>query len=306
MSDTPAAFGGASSSEALGRRVAQQLAEADPASAPQPDPNAHRLDSLAAWVQQLETKVGAIAAAGNAPALEELQSALEVWSKHDPKLEERVTNRVDVLADRVDTLAKTVATTSATIAAREGEIATLRRQLDEANTKAHAAIAELRRQFDPTAVTALQGTVAKLSEDAAALQEFSDKATTLKQGYQRLLDEFRDGVDALNGRLDSLAGTNATTTARFAAHERDLAELRARLDAGSARVDEVVSGVRQAIDSLSAIASAEERASAGSVAALEDRVDMLVATVGALTARLDGLAERSKNGALLDEDTSPS
>ena len=73
---------------------------------------AERVDALATWLSEIETRLRAAeVATGDEKTAKELRRAIQALSKHDPKLEERVGNRVDVLADRLATLASTVSTT---------------------------------------------------------------------------------------------------------------------------------------------------------------------------------------------------
>jgi len=73
---------------------------------------AERVESLAAWIQELDGRLGAAEATTSDPkTAKELRKAVEAVAKHDPKLEERLTNQVGVLKDRLAMLAETVSTT---------------------------------------------------------------------------------------------------------------------------------------------------------------------------------------------------
>ena len=79
---------------------------------------ADRVEALAAWIHEIDTRARAAAAAtGDEATVEELRGAIEVLTRRDPKFEDRLTNRVDVLTDRLATLAKTLTTTAAALAA---------------------------------------------------------------------------------------------------------------------------------------------------------------------------------------------
>ncbi|HET7743876.1 MAG TPA: hypothetical protein VFK76_03975, partial [Gaiellaceae bacterium] len=82
-----------------------------------------RLDSIVAWLTELEERVRAAELiSGDEKTAKELRKAVEALAKHDPKLEERLGNRVDVLADRFATLATTISTTTSALAGKDGEI----------------------------------------------------------------------------------------------------------------------------------------------------------------------------------------
>jgi predicted RNase H-like nuclease (RuvC/YqgF family) len=103
------------------------------------DSLAERVDGIAAWINDLDSRVRAAElVAGDEKTARELRRAIEALSKHDPKLEKRLTNRVDVLADRLATLASTVSTTAAALARKDGEIAALRKELDEDTKRVEA------------------------------------------------------------------------------------------------------------------------------------------------------------------------
>jgi len=82
---------------------------------------AERVDALAVRIQEMDSRVRATEiATGDEKTAKELRKAIEVLAKHDPRLEERLTNRVDVLADRLSTLSTTVSTTAARLAGKDG------------------------------------------------------------------------------------------------------------------------------------------------------------------------------------------
>ena len=95
-----------------------------------------RVDSLATWMNEIEARLHAAElASGDEKTARELRKALEALAKHDPKLEKRITDHVAVVADRLETLASTISQTAAALAARDGEIASLRRELEDAERK---------------------------------------------------------------------------------------------------------------------------------------------------------------------------
>jgi vacuolar-type H+-ATPase subunit I/STV1 len=217
---------------------------------------ADRVEALASRVHEIDIEVRASALAVDEKSLRELRRTVEALSKRDPKFEERMTNKVDVIVDRLQTLAKTVSTTGAANAAREGDIATLRRGLDGEHARVDAAMAELRRSVDPSSIDELRRAVAALSE----------------QKLPRKLDSRIDGlsgkVDVVAQRLDTLATTIATTAAGLAGREGDVAALRKRFEEESSRVEGVVAELRKEIDPRS-VPELREAVRALSVKAVE-------------------------------------
>lgn len=197
---------------------------------------ADRVEALASRFDEIEMEVRSTALAVDEKSLRELRRTLEALSKRDPKFEERMTNKVDVIADRLQTLAKTVSTTGSANAAREGDIATLRRELDGGNSRVETAMAELRRSVDPSSIDELRRAIAALSE----------------QKLPRKLDSRIDGltgkVDVIAQRLDTLATTISTTAAGLSGREGDLAALRRRFEEENSRVEGVIAELRKAVD----------------------------------------------------------
>ena len=198
-----------------------------------------RVDALTAWMDEMETRVHAtVAVTGDRKTAKELRRAIEALSKRDPKFEERLTNKVDVVADRLETLARTVSTTAATLAAKDGELAGIRRELGEGHTRVEAVIAELHR--------AVEG--AGLDERGRRTPSSPSEPRASGKGDVRRLDGLSGKVDALAQRLDMFGTTLATTAAGLAGREGDIAALRRRLDDDNARIEAAVSDLRRAAD----------------------------------------------------------
>lgn len=272
-----------------------------PDSRPETDPPVlngalvERVDALTAWMDEMETRVHAtVAVTGDRKTAKELRRAIEALSKRDPKFEERLTNKVDVVADRLETLARTVSTTAATLAAKDGELAGIRRELGEGHTRVETVIAELRRAVEGVGLEEHGRAPASPSEPAA-----------LRKGEVRRLDGLSGKVDALAQRLDMFGTTLATTAAGLAGREGDIAALRRRLDDDNARIEAAVSDLRRAVDptplaelrlgvkELSDEASAFKRTSqrrhdgvSAKVESVTDRLESVATTVAATAADL--------------------
>jgi len=244
------------------------------------DDLAERIDSLATWLHELDGKVRAIPVASDSKQLKELTKALEAWSKHDPKLEDRVTNRIDVLADRFATLAGTVNTTATALAGKDGDIANLRRELHEGQARLEAVVRELRQSGSAAEIAELRKAVAALS---------TERKSRSSDGR---VDALSGEVDVLAQRLDTLSKTVSTTAAGLAGKEGDLAALRSRLEEGNARVESVVGELRRSLETLSAHVT-DTRSTprdTRAVALLGHRLEDLGGKVDELTVRLDTIS----------------
>jgi chromosome segregation ATPase len=198
-----------------------------------------RVESLAAWINDLDGQVRAAAVTTDAKTLKELAKALDAWSKHDPKLEQRITNRVDVLADRFATLAGTVNATATALAGKDGEIAQLRRELEDGTARIEAVVRELRQSGTGSDVADLRKAVAALA---------AQRSTGAGEGR---VGAVASDVDVLAQRLDTLSKTVSTTAAGLAGKEGELAALRARLEEGDARAESVIAELRASVAELS-------------------------------------------------------
>lgn len=198
-----------------------------------------RVDALAVWIKELEAQLRASTAVGDSKSLKELAKALEAWNKHDPKLEQRLTERVDVLADRFATLAGTVNVTATSLAGKDGDIASLRRALEEGNARIESVVRELRQSGSGSDVAELRRAVAELSSDRR-----------LHSGDQRV-DSISGEVDVLAQRLDTLSKTVSTTAAGLAGREGELVAMRTRLEESDARAASIVGELHVSLDALS-------------------------------------------------------
>lgn len=193
-----------------------------------------RVDALASRLEEMDSRVRAAEiATGDEKTAKELRKAIEVLSKHDPKREERLTNRVDVLADRLNTLATTVSTTAAGLAGKDGEIVGLRHELESGRTTIEALVAEVRRSAGAADIDELRRAIAAVS--AERLARHDDKQ----------IAELTRKVEFLAERVDTLSSTVATTAAGLAGREGELSNLRRRLEEDTARVTRAVAELRE-------------------------------------------------------------
>jgi chromosome segregation ATPase len=248
-----------------------------------------RVDGIAAWINDLDARVRAAElATTDEKTARELRRTVEALSKHDPKLEKRLTNRVDVLADRLATLAATVSTTAASLVRKDGEIAALRKDLEEGSKRLDALV----REFGKSAGAA---EVEKLRAAIRAVQAERPARTSNAR-----VDDLSAKVAYLGERVDTLAKTVATTAAGLAGREGELATLRQRLDEGSARLEQARAELRRMqgdgalarrVDALQEALNETKTALAGretEVVALRSRIDEAYARVGTVVAELQG------------------
>ncbi len=166
--------------------------------------------SLGERIDAIEDMLRTTTAVVDEKALKELRRTIEALAKRDPKFEERVTNKVDVLADRIETVAKTVSTASASVAAKEGEIVQLRRELEAGLARINTAILEAKPGTDPSELADIRRTLDDLSKLTkqrmprgleSRVDELADKVRArLSAGRLRRLDGLDDGVGACGPR----------------------------------------------------------------------------------------------------------
>lgn len=243
-----------------------------------------RVEALSSWMRHIDLQLRATATAVDEKALKELRRTIEALAKRDPRFEDRVTNRVDVVADRLASLAKTVSTTATTLAAKDGEIAALRRELHQGNARLEAVMAELRRTIDAAKVDARSRPAAAPSDEKKP------------KGLDQRLDALGKKVDVLAQRLDTLAGTVGVTAAGLAGHEGELAALRRKRDDDTSSVEGAIEELRRAIDPLPVLELRQAvKTLSDQTAALKRSnrrgLDEATSRATALAAHLDSLAK---------------
>jgi chromosome segregation ATPase len=262
-----------------------------------------RVQALAAWIDEIDARLHvAELLTGDEKTAKELRRAIEVATKHDPKLESRLTNRVDVLSDRLATLGSTVSITSAALARKDGDLAALRREADESGAKLDALRAEVGRRGSGGDLEEIRATLATLS--AQRPEPSNDR-----------LDRFGGKVEWLSERVDTLATTVATTAAGLAGRDGELAALRQRLDEEAAQVAKSIAGLREhhrddlggRIDLLEhsvATTASELAGKDAELTALRQRIDEAYEKVGAVIADIQrAVVGLSAQVAALEEST---
>jgi len=194
------------------------------------------VEALVARVDEIDAQLRATAAAIDEKSLKEFRRTVEALSKRDAKFEERLANKVDVVADRIETVARTVSTTSAALAAKDGEIAQIRRELDSGNARFDSALAEMRRGLDPTTLNEVKRTVADLAKQK------------LPRGLESRIDELGAKVTMLAQRIDTVSSTVSTTAAGLAGRDGDVIALRRAHEAESNRIGGELADLRRAVD----------------------------------------------------------
>ena len=246
-----------------------------------------RVDSLATWMSDIEARVRATEfATGDEKAAKELRKAIEALAKHDPKLEKRITDHMDVLADRFETLASTVSHTAAALAARDGEIAALKRELENAGKRIEELGGDTGRGVDAREIARLRSMI-----DAVAAQR------PLRASDSRI-DELGSRVRLLADRVDSMGATVGAAAGTLGRREGDLAILRERLDAGASQMEGLTVELRRLhrdgdlLQQLDALNGALEVTNGGlaareqEAAALRSRIDEAYARVGSVVTEM--------------------
>lgn len=198
---------------------------------------AERLETLAAWIAELDTRVRAAElASGDEKTARELRKAVEAIAKHDPKFHDKIRNHVDVLTDRVATLAGTVATATAAIAGKDGEIAALRRELADANARVETLTAS-GRPGTPSG---------ELDDIRRALKELA--AEREARVPDKRIAKLEEKLELLTQRLDTVSATVSTATGSIAGRDGEVAALQHQLDEDSSRFGAAIAELRQATD----------------------------------------------------------
>ncbi|MDQ3085677.1 MAG: hypothetical protein M3Q67_02600 [Actinomycetota bacterium] len=192
-----------------------------------------RVEALATCIAEIAERVRATElATGDEKTAKALRRALEAAAKHDPKLESRLTDRIDVLMDRLGTLASAVSTTSAELARRDGELAALRRDLAHGSARVDVLAKDVDQAARVVDVEKLRQAIAERPTEPPA-----------RSGAERL-DRFEGKVALLAERIDTLSPTVAAAASGLAARDGELANLRQKIERSAAEVEQVIVEVR--------------------------------------------------------------
>jgi predicted nucleic acid-binding Zn-ribbon protein len=260
-----------------------------------------RVATLASRVDEIDSLLRTATEVVDEKTLKELRRTVDALAKRDPKFEERVTNKVDVMADRVEMLAKTVSTSSAALVAKEGAIVQLRRELEAALARVDSVAAGLGRGADAT----------ELADVRRALDDLS-KLTKQKlpRGLESRVDDLAGKFAQLAQRVDTVSTTISTTASGLAGREGEVTALRRAVEGERDRVAAELADLRRAVDpkpvadlrrALKELADETARQqysirqlvaqSGASVDAVAGRVESLTASVTATTDRVSGTDE---------------
>lgn len=241
------------------------------------------VEALVARVDEIDAQLRATTAAIDEKSLKEFRRTVEVLEKRDAKFEQRLSNKVSVVADRIETVARTVSTTSAALAAKDGEIAQLQRQLDAGTDRVDSALAELRRGLDPAALNDVKRTVQDLAKQK------------LPRGLEGRIDELGAKVTMLAQRIDTVSSTVSTTAAGLAGRDGDVTALRRAYEADSSRIGAELAELRRAFDPAVVVelkqAMSELRTqSSGERRSVQNALEEMGAKADAIAGRLEPIA----------------
>lgn len=236
-----------------------------------------RIESLAAWISEVEARVRTTElATTDEAAARELRLALETIANHDPGLGAKLDDKVAVVTERLETLSSALASTASALAAKDGEIAELQRRLDEQEKRLELvatgrpagdggrddlrrAIAELSTRVE--AIT--EGDTARrrdLEELAARFSSSGEHLGTLADDLQQRLEDIAsearvpadDRFNALDARLAALersASAAQDSYAEVAQSRTQVEGLRMRL-AAAERELAALSGSQRMVDRI--------------------------------------------------------
>jgi chromosome segregation ATPase len=180
-------------------------------------------------------------------ALNEVKRAMLELSKQ--KLPRGLEDRIDelgakltMLAQRIDTVSSTVSTTASGLAGRDGDVIALRRAYEDDSKRIGAELADVRRAVDPTPVAELRQAVSELRE----------RSSEQWRSLRLPLDEAVTNVDALAGRLESVATSQSATIARVSASEEQVSTLRAHVEENGVHLNTLAGTVAAATERLDA------------------------------------------------------
>ena len=177
--------------------------------------------------------------------LDELRRAIAAVSEQ--KLPKKLDSRVDDLkasvaglAQRMETLSSFVSTTASGLAGREGEVAALRRKLDEDAARLAVEISTLRNAVDPAPVAELRRVLDTVATEMSALTEDS----------RRKLDATTTSMSALAKRVEEVVAAVSATTSQLAAGHGQVEKLQSTFDEEISRVDSLLLKLHHSVEEV--------------------------------------------------------
>lgn len=248
-----------------------------------------RIESLAAWVGELESRVRTteLATLDEAGA-RELRRALEAIASHDPDLGRKLEDKIAVVGERLETLSSALASSASALAAKDGEIAELQRRVDEHERRLELIATTGRPPSDRGARDDLRRAVSELSARVEALAESEARRRgELEELVARLSssnEHLGSLADDLRRRLEEVASQPPTPAAeRLAALEERLAALELAAAEGEPSAAELARQRTQLEGLRMRLAAAErELATVSSSERLTERIDEVARRLCAL------------------------
>lgn len=148
--------------------------------------------------------------------------------------------KLTMLAQRIDTVSSTVSTAAAGLAGRDGDMIALRRAHETSVERIGAELADLRRAVDP----------APLAELRQAVSELREQSAEARRSLQLRHDETGAKVDALTGRLDSIATSQAAASAAVRAGDEQVAVLKVHVEENETRLTTLAAAVAAASERI--------------------------------------------------------
>ena len=205
--------------------------------------------------------------------LKELREAVAALkaerSKHGTsKQVEELAAKMNLLGQRLEALSATVSTTAAGLAGRDGELAALRKQLEQRDAEHQAPADELRAML-----TTLRSRVEAL--DGLRTGVTADELDERLAGTS-------EAVAGLARRIDVLAESVEAATTGIGDKEHELAALHRHFMESSARVETIVEDLRDVLGAL-------PDTGPDALATLHSRIETTAADVTSVTSRLERL-----------------
>jgi chromosome segregation ATPase len=196
-----------------------------------------------------------------------------------------VEEKLRLLTERLDSVSGTVSNVAASVGGRDGELAALRKRVEEESARIEIALAELRRASDPTS----------LGELRTGLEAVGQRVAALADEARRSLVSFGVDLDAHAERLATLDAVLEEAAARAVGRDAEIEELREQGARRGLEVESLEQGLEHVGGELARVARQLETMD-GVVAALADaqagersEAAALVSRFESGSARVEGL-----------------